>query len=95
MSLDFIMIVSILLLLLFVLYLFFHFPLVPCNHGDIRLNGGYYYGLVEVCFGGIWSKICRDKFWSHKDASVVCRQLGYSPHGTRNNNPSIVIIIKE
>lgn len=44
--------------------------------------GGYYYGLVEVCFGGIWSKICRDTFWDHKEASVICKELGFSPYGT-------------
>ena len=52
-----------------------------CSHGEIRLIGGYYYGRIEVCFGGIWSKICGDIFWDHREATVVCQQLGFSPYG--------------
>lgn len=34
-------------------------------------------GLVEVCEDNIWKKLC-DGMWSVEDATVVCRQLGYS-----------------
>ena len=34
-----------------------------------------------MCLNGGWGSICRD-FWNNADASVVCRQLGYSPYGT-------------
>ena len=54
---------------------------MPCTTGDIRLVGGTYYGRVEVCVVGIWSSICRDTYWSNEDASVICKQLGFSPHG--------------
>ena len=59
--------------------------LVPCTTGDIRLVGGTYYGRVEVCVGGIWSSICRDTYWSNEDASVICKQLGFSPYGKASN----------
>ena len=56
-----------------------HSFLARCNDGDIRLVGGTLEeeGRIEVCMNEVWGTVCDDLFTS-VDASVVCRQLGYS-----------------
>ena len=49
------------------------------NHDyDFQSNSSN--GIVEVCLDGNWGPICGDD-WSYNDASVACKQLGYSPYG--------------
>ena len=56
--------------------------LIGCHSGDIRLAGGInsFEGRVEMCVNGEYSTVC-EQMWDVADASVVCRQLGYSDEG--------------
>ena len=49
-----------------------------CNGTDIRLTGGQTAldGIVEICEDEVWVPVCDDK-WDYREATVVCRQLGY------------------
>ena len=58
--------------------------IASCNNGSVRLtdnNRHSDYGRVQVCLNGVWTTICYSSDWDKQDASVVCRQLGYSPYG--------------
>ena len=37
-------------------------------------------GRIEVCNGSVYESVCDDE-WDYTDASVVCRELGFSFYG--------------
>ena len=55
----------------------------PCVTGQLQLAGGNIpnEGRVEICIrDNVWGTVCDDS-WGSDDATVVCRQLGYSTQG--------------
>ena len=40
-------------------------------------------GNVEVCIDGFWGTVCSNS-WDSREASVVCKQLGYLNSGMNN-----------
>ena len=56
------------------------FFLVCTIANGVRLTGGTTAmdGQVDVCFEGTYSPVCNNGEWSVLEASVVCRQLGFS-----------------
>ena len=56
----------------------------PCLHGSVRVVNRYgtisSRGNVELCVINSWKTVCASS-WDNQDASVVCRQSGYSPFG--------------
>ena len=48
-----------------------------------------YGGRVEICIQQSWTTV-RDAYWNNEDASVLCRQLGFSPYGIHSTAAPIL-----
>ena len=49
----------------------------PCTESDVRLLNDQ----LQICHNEVWGYVCGDFDWTNDDASVVCRELGFSPQG--------------
>ena len=53
-----------------------------CSDGELRLAGKVTAtsGRLEICYNRAWGTICNYS-WGTTDTRLVCRQLGFQPHG--------------
>ena len=64
--------------------LLINLTMIDCTDGSIKIvphnSHSRLVGRLEVCINGAWGVVCGD-FFDNIDATVACRQLGYSPNG--------------
>ena len=53
---------------------------LDADYANLYIKDTLSQGRVQICIGGQYTKVC-DDFWDNQDASVVCRQLGFSSSG--------------
>ena len=49
----------------------------PCTENEVRLMKDQ----VQICHNEVWGYVCSRFGWTDDDASVVCKELGFTPHG--------------
>ena len=49
----------------------------PCTESDVRLLNNR----VQICHNEVWGYVCENFDWTDDDASVVCRELGFTRYG--------------
>ena len=84
--------------MLYIVYtiLYWNVHLADCTLGEVRLTSGTAdsdfeeltnAGIVGICVNDTqFGRVCNTG-WTNRDASVVCRELGFSPYGIYSNKP--------
>ena len=71
---------------LFILLLSIIILVIECLEGEMQLVPANTYtdniGRIEVCINGTWGIICQ-RLFDDADASVICKNLGYSFYGKK------------
>ena len=68
------------------------------TEGDLEdfyfINDEIHRGRVEVCANGMWGSVCYNELWGDGEATVGCRQLGFSPFGKYIEFTALKLLVK-